>query len=105
MLATISFSGTCHALPCDILKLDGSFVGTIAADSRLRAIVRHSIGLAHDLDMLVIAECIENEIQKNMLRSIGCDFGQGFLFSKPVSAVETCRMLLAQNNAGAGGKS
>jgi len=88
-----------YILPCDILKLDGSFVSTIATDSRLRAIVRHSIGLAHDLGMTVIAECIENDIQKNMLRSIGCDFGQGFLFSKPVPADEISRMLADQNNA------
>jgi len=90
-----------HTLPCDILKLDGSFVGTIATDSCLRAIVRHSIGLAHDLGMLVIAECIENDAQKNVLRSIGCDFGQGYLFSKPVSADEISQMLTVQNNASA----
>ncbi len=89
-----------YVLPCDTLKLDGSFIGTIATDSRLRAIVRHSIGLAHDLGMTVIAECIENDIQKNMLRSIGCDFGQGFLFSNPVPADEICQMLADQKNAG-----
>ena len=88
-----------HALPCDILKLDGSFVGSITADSRLRAIVRHSIGLAHDLGMTVVAEGIESENQLNMLRSIGCDFGQGYLFSKPVPADDICQMLAAQNKS------
>ena len=87
-----------HALPCDILKLDGSFVGSIAADPRLRAIVRHSIDLAHDLDMTVVAERIESNVQSNLLHSIGCDFGQGFLFSKPVPADEICQMLIASHN-------
>ncbi|MCL2877092.1 MAG: EAL domain-containing protein, partial [Betaproteobacteria bacterium] len=88
-----------HTLPCDIIKLDGSFVSTITADSRLRAIVRHSIGLAHDLGMTVVAEGIESETQSHMLRSIGCDFGQGFLFSKPVSADDICQMLVTQSKA------
>jgi diguanylate cyclase (GGDEF)-like protein len=84
-----------HSLPCDILKLDGSFVGTITTDPRLRAIVRHSIGLAHDLGMTVVAEGIEGETQSLTLRSIGCDFGQGFLFSKPMPAEDACQLLLA----------
>jgi len=82
-----------HALPCDILKLDVSFVSTITIDSRLRTIVRHSIGLAHDLGMTVVAEGIESATQSNMLRGIGCDFGQGFLFSKPISAEKACQLL------------
>ena len=88
-----------HALPCDILKLDGSFVSTITVDSRLRAIVRHSISLAHDLGITVIAEGIESDTQSHMLRSIGCDFGQGYLFSKPVPADNICQMLSVQNRA------
>ena len=83
-----------HTLPCDILKLDGSFIGTVTTDTRLRAIVRHSIGLAHDLGMSVVAECIESENQSHMLRTIGCDFGQGYLFSKPVAADEACKLLV-----------
>ncbi|MDR3214585.1 MAG: EAL domain-containing protein, partial [Azoarcus sp.] len=83
-----------HTLPCDIVKLDGSFVGSVTRDERLRAIVRHSIGLAHDLGMAVVAECIEREDQRDMLRAIGCDFGQGYLFSKPLPVDEAARLLL-----------
>jgi diguanylate cyclase (GGDEF)-like protein/PAS domain S-box-containing protein len=89
-----------HSLPCDILKLDGSFVGTITSDSRLRAIVRHSIGLAHDLGMTVVAEGIESETQSLTLRSIGCDFGQGFLFSKPVSPEDARQLLVTAATSG-----
>ncbi|MDR0703101.1 MAG: EAL domain-containing protein [Azoarcus sp.] len=88
-----------HTLPCDIVKLDGSFVGPVATDDRPRAVVRHSIGLAHDLGMAVVAECIEKEDQLHTLRDIGCDFGQGNLFSKPLSANEACRLLHDDNGA------
>jgi diguanylate cyclase (GGDEF)-like protein/PAS domain S-box-containing protein len=85
-----------HTIPCDTVKLDGSFVGAITSDARLRAIVRYSIGLSHDLGMSVVAECIESEDQSRMLRAIGCDFGQGYLFSKPVPADDACRLLLSR---------
>lgn len=84
-----------HTIPCDIIKLDGSFVSTITTDPRLRAIVRHSISLAHDLGMSVVTECIEDEDQENMLRAISCDFGQGYLFSRPIAAADICQLLVA----------
>ena len=73
-----------HTMPCNQVKLDGSFVRSITHDERLRAIVRHSIELAHDLGMTVVAECIEDNAQLQILREMGCDFGQGYLFSRPV---------------------
>lgn len=73
-----------HTMPCNQVKLDGSFVRSITRDERLRAIVRHSIELAHDLGMTVVAECIEDDAQLQILREMGCDFGQGYLFSRPV---------------------
>lgn len=73
-----------HTMPCNQVKLDGSFVHSITHDERLRAIVRHSIELAHDLGMTVVAECIEDDAQLQILREMGCDFGQGYLFSRPV---------------------
>lgn len=73
-----------HTMPCNQVKLDGSFVRSITHDERLRAIVRHSIELAHDLGMTVVAECIEEEAQLEILRAMGCDFGQGYLFSRPL---------------------
>lgn len=81
-----------HTIPCDVVKLDGSFVSSIADDARLRAIVRRSIELAHDLGMSVVAECIETEEQAAVLRDIACDFGQGYLFSRPVPTEQASRM-------------
>ncbi|ENO90736.1 PAS/PAC sensor-containing diguanylate cyclase/phosphodiesterase [Thauera linaloolentis 47Lol = DSM 12138] len=72
-----------HTMPCDSVKLDGSFVRSITEDRRLQAIVRRSIELAHDLGMTVVAECIEDEHQLEVLRELGCDYGQGFHFARP----------------------
>lgn len=74
-----------HTMPCNQVKLDGSFVHSLTHDERLRAIVRHSIELAHDLGMTVVAECIEDEQQLQILRDMGCDYGQGYFFSRPVN--------------------
>jgi len=84
-----------HTIPCDIIKFDGSFIRSIADDERLRAIVRRSIELAHDLGMQVIAEWVENERQADILRDLGCDYGQGYLYGKPLPLSEA-ELLLFQ---------
>lgn len=85
-----------HTIPCDIIKFDGAFIRSIADDARLRAIVRRSIQLAHDLDMKVIAEWIEDERQADILRALGCDYGQGYLYGKPRPRGETEYLLFPQ---------
>ncbi|NMG45971.1 EAL domain-containing protein [Aromatoleum toluvorans] len=79
-----------HTIPCDLVKLDGSFVRSLENDERLRTIVARSIELAHDLGMRVVAECIETTRQSELLLGMGCDYGQGYLFARPldVEAVE-----------------
>lgn len=86
-----------HTIPCDVIKLDGSFVRSIGEDPRLRAIVRHSIELAHDLGMATVAECIESGPQADLLRAMGCDFGQGFHFSRPLAPEALEQLLFAEN--------
>ena len=71
----------------------GSFVRSITVDERLRAIVARSIELAHDLGMTVVAECIETEDQALLLRDMGCNFGQGYLFARPMDAESTLNLL------------
>lgn len=85
-----------HTMPCDLVKLDGSFVHSITEDSRLQAIVRRSIDLAHDLGIDVVAECIENETQLQLLQQMGCDYGQGYLFARPRPAEAILQMLQQQ---------
>jgi predicted signal transduction protein with EAL and GGDEF domain len=85
-----------HTIPCDVIKLDGSFVRSIGEDPRLRAIVRHSIELAHDLGMATVAECIETQAQADLLRAMGCDFGQGFHYARPMAPEALERVLFEE---------
>ncbi len=74
-----------HNIPCDIIKFDGKFIRSIESDMRLQAIVRRTVQLAHDLGIEVVAEWVENEGQAEILRDMGCEYGQGYLFGKPVA--------------------
>jgi EAL domain-containing protein (putative c-di-GMP-specific phosphodiesterase class I) len=80
-----------HRLPIDSLKIDKSFVSCLTEDSG--EIVRAIVGLAHNLKLDVIAEGVESIQQLEQLRGLGCEFGQGFLFSKPVEGVEVDALL------------
>ena len=73
-----------HSLPLDLLKIDRSFVGAMAVNEESLQIVRTIMSLAHNLGMDVVAEGPEDAEQVAQLRSIGCEFGQGYYFSKPV---------------------
>ena len=76
-----------HSFPVDTLKLDRSFVATISAgDDSDDTIVRSAVTLAHSLGLTVIAEGIERRDQLERLRSLGCEYGQGYLFSPALSA-------------------
>lgn len=72
--------------PVDGIKLPGAFVQPLPADPRCAPIVRSLIVLAHDLGLAVIAEEIERQDQLDFLVEHGCDYIQGFLFSKPMTA-------------------
>ncbi len=82
-----------HSIPCDTIKLDGSFIREIERDTRLRAIVGASIHLAHELGMSVVAECVETQNQADILGRLHCDYGQGFLFA-PAEPEERARLWL-----------
>ena len=74
--------------PLDTLKVDRAFVMNILEDKRQYAIAKSIINLAKDLDLQVVAEGIETEQQRAVLLELGCDIGQGYLFSRPVPADE-----------------
>ncbi len=71
-------------LPADALKIDKSFVVGLGEDVGDTAIVRMTIELAHTLGMEVVAEGVEREEQTALLKEMGCDMVQGYLFSKPL---------------------
>jgi diguanylate cyclase (GGDEF)-like protein/PAS domain S-box-containing protein len=72
--------------PVDIIKIDQSFVRDMEVDPGDEAIVRAVINLGKSLNIHVVAEGIESAVQAERLQRLGCDFGQGFLFSKAVGA-------------------
>jgi EAL domain-containing protein (putative c-di-GMP-specific phosphodiesterase class I) len=71
-------------LPADALKIDKSFVKGLGEDVEDTAVVRMIIELAHTLSLEVIAEGVETEKQAALLKAMGCDFAQGYHFSKPL---------------------
>jgi EAL domain-containing protein (putative c-di-GMP-specific phosphodiesterase class I) len=74
------------ALPLDYLKIDKSLIDFIDASSSSATIVGYIVRLSHELNLKVIAEGVENESQNDALAWAGCDFAQGYLFSKPIAA-------------------
>ena len=80
--------------PASLLKVDRSFVATIAEDPRTRAIVAAIIDMAHALGLEAVAEGIETVEQLQVVRELGCDLGQGYLFARPLPADEVRALLL-----------
>ena len=76
-----------HRFPVDILKVDRSFVESVTrAESSHGELVRTIVGLGRSLRMTTVAEGVETAEQATALRQMGCDYGQGFLFSRPMPA-------------------
>jgi diguanylate cyclase (GGDEF)-like protein len=82
-----------HQLPIDALKIDRSFVEHITEPAGTLAIVQAIVALARKLGLHVIGEGVETKEQLSVLHETGCDFVQGYLFSKPVPAAATGRLL------------
>jgi len=74
------------SFPLDELKIDRSFVDGLEGEERKQSLVNAMITLSHKLGMKVVAEGIETQSQKNLLEANGCDYCQGYLFSKPLNA-------------------
>jgi EAL domain-containing protein (putative c-di-GMP-specific phosphodiesterase class I) len=81
-------------LPVDRLKLDKSFVHRMTYEKKTAAIVKSVLALGAEMDITVLAEGIETERQFAMLQDWGCKQVQGFLFAKPVPAVEARALLM-----------
>jgi EAL domain-containing protein (putative c-di-GMP-specific phosphodiesterase class I) len=80
-------------VPVDIIKIDKSFVDRLAPGNASMAIVEGLLQIARKLDVRVIAEGIETEEQADLLQSVGCVLGQGYLFSRAVDRHATTILL------------
>ncbi|MGB3239430.1 MAG: EAL domain-containing protein [Geitlerinemataceae cyanobacterium] len=84
-----------HRFPLDTLKIDRSFISPIKSFRDKSEILQTIVTLAHNLGMSVVAEGVETATQKKTLRSLGCEFAQGYLFSKPVDAQSASGLIVA----------
>ena len=82
-----------HRFPFQSLKIDRSFINRMDGDIKSEAIVRSILMLGQNLEIETVAEGIENAQQLWQLRSLGCRYGQGYLFSKPVNAAAAENLL------------
>jgi diguanylate cyclase (GGDEF)-like protein len=85
-----------RTLPVDYVKVDRSFIKDLYPQSDSSTLVRGIIGLAHNLQLRVVAEGVETQAQLSLLRSMGCDVSQGFFLHRPMSA-DAAQKLMKQH--------
>jgi EAL domain-containing protein (putative c-di-GMP-specific phosphodiesterase class I) len=83
-------------LPMDEVKIDRSFVTTLATVADDAIIVRSTIELGHKLGLTVVGEGVEDDAVASLLLEYGCDLAQGYLFGRPVPAEELTALLREQ---------
>ena len=81
-------------MPASSVKIDQSFVKEMIQDERDLAIVEGAINIAKAIGLKIIAEGIDTREQADCLRSLGCEYGQGFLYAKPLKSDEFVQQLL-----------
>lgn len=86
-----------HEFPITTLKIDKSFIKNLSYENM--DTVKMIISLAHSLNMNVVAEGIEEEIHLEILESLNCEFGQGYLFSKPLPSADAFELISQRINS------
>jgi EAL domain-containing protein (putative c-di-GMP-specific phosphodiesterase class I) len=85
-----------HRFPINTLKIDRSFITRMVENNENAEIVRTISGLAQNLGMDVVAEGVETKEQLEILRALGCKYGQGYFFSKPLDA-QSAEVFICEN--------
>jgi EAL domain-containing protein (putative c-di-GMP-specific phosphodiesterase class I) len=91
-------------LPFYALKIDRTFVSKLDTDERKALVVRSVVALAHNLGLQVIAEGVETRPQFDYLKSLKCQYGQGYYFSAPCDSEKATRFLSTWSGGGSGTK-
>ncbi|MGW8886033.1 EAL domain-containing protein [Streptomyces sp. NPDC055749] len=86
--------------PIKILKIDKSFIDGLGVSSQQYALIEGIANIAETLGIVVIAEGIENRTQRDLLASLGCPLGQGYLFAQPMEAAEAERLVRSSQRLG-----
>ena len=89
-----------HRFPIDTLKIDRSFVARLDGDGQSEQIVRTILVLARTLNLRAVAEGVETEEQAERLRAMGCEYAQGFRFSRPLAGEEAGALIWRQRLTG-----
>ena len=89
-------------LPVDVIKLDRSFLGSLADDTATQTLVAMVLGLAEPLHLDVVVEGVETEAQRDVLVRLGCERAQGFLFAPPAQVAALQEILLDDRAVPAG---
>jgi diguanylate cyclase (GGDEF)-like protein/PAS domain S-box-containing protein len=84
-----------HRFPFDVIKVDRSLVRDASQNGQTPLILRSVVALAHELGKEVVAEGVETQADAGYLRSIGCEFGQGFYYGEPMAAKDVAALLAA----------
>jgi diguanylate cyclase (GGDEF)-like protein/PAS domain S-box-containing protein len=90
--------GYLNSFPIDKIKIDRSFTKDLGIKPRSRELVRAAINIEHSLGLMTLAEGIETQEQLDILRALGCQHGQGFLFSPTIPAGKISDALLLNGN-------
>ena len=85
-----------HRFPIDVLKIDRFFINRMTEQKRDLELVRGILGLCHSLGVAVVAEGVETQEQAAILGGLGCEYGQGYLFGRAMSANATTEWLSRQ---------
>jgi EAL domain-containing protein (putative c-di-GMP-specific phosphodiesterase class I) len=88
-------------MPIDVLKIDKSFIDDMVASAQQRAVVAAIVRLAETLDLRVVAEGVEEQAHRDLLQRMGCPYGQGFLFARPLPEREAFALLAVDQTAAA----
>lgn len=86
-----------HTLPVTTIKIDLGFIERLSKNAADQAIVRSTILMAHELGLLALGEGVESEQQLQILRGLGCDLFQGYLFGLPMAAEAFREQLLLKS--------
>ena len=84
-------------LPLNQLKIDKKFIDNVVHDDRSKSVLKHVIGLAHDLSLDIVVEGVEDVEQADLVINAGADYIQGYFFFKPLPSDEFYQVLLGQH--------